>query len=176
MIGFFRKSKCLCYLLISSLLVPSAASFSAFCADNVKVLNVRFEIVGTKIVVQYDLEGEANKDYKVKVILRRERNQSFLHIPQSVAGEIGEGPFAGQNRQVTWDFLREFPQGLEGDDFYFVIEVELISSGISPLWYIGGGVGIVGGVVGYLLSKGGSTPATSTVDVFPKPIGRPAGN
>jgi len=158
MIRFFRKSKCLCYLLIVSVLVPSVASSSVRSADNVKVVNVRFEIVGTRIVV------------------RRERNQSFLHIPRSVAGEIGEGRYAGQNRQVTWDFLKEFPQGLEGDDYYFVIEVEIVSSGISPLWYIGGGLGIVGGVVGYVLSKGGSEAATPALEVFPKPIGRPTGN
>ena len=176
MIRFFRKSKCLCYLLIVSVLVPSVASSSVRSADNVKVVNVRFEIVGTRIVVRYDLEGEANKDYTVKIILRRERNQSFLHIPRSVAGEIGEGRYAGQNRQVTWDFLKEFPQGLEGDDYYFVIEVEIVSSGISPLWYIGGGLGIVGGVVGYVLSKGGSEAATPTLEVFAKPIGRPTGN
>jgi hypothetical protein len=176
MVSFVVRSKYLCYLLIVSMLMPSVAPSSVRSVENVKVLNVRFEIVGTKIVVRYDLEGEANKDYTVKIILRREHNQSFLHIPKSVAGEIGEGRFAGQNRQVTWDVLKEFPQGLEGDDYYFVIEVEIVSSGISPLWYIGGGVGIVGGVVGYLLSKGGSEAVTPTSDVFPKPIGRPTGN
>ncbi len=177
MISFFEKTKRLCYLLIVSLLVPSVASSSVPSADPVKVLNVRFEIVGTKIVIRYDLEGEADKDYTIKIILKRERSQSFLHLPRSVAGEIGQGRFVGQNRQITWDFLKEFPQGLEGDDYYFVIEVEIVSTRISPLWYIGGGVGVVGGIVGYLLLKGGSESAVSpAADVFPKPVGRPAGN
>src|SRR3990172_9719774 len=146
MVSFFEKAKYLRYLLIVLLFVPSVAASSVRFAENVKVLNVRFEIVGTKIVVRYDLQGEADKDYTIKVILKRERSQSFTHIPKSVVGEVGEGRFAGQNRQITWDFLKEFPQGLEGDDYYFVIEVEIVSAGMSPLWYIGGGVGIVGGV------------------------------
>ena len=57
MTRFLHKSKCFCYLLIVSLLVPTVASSSTPSADPIKVVNVRFEIVGTKIVVHYDLEG-----------------------------------------------------------------------------------------------------------------------
>jgi len=176
MTRFLHKSKCFCYLLIVSLLVPTVASSSTLSADPIKVVNVRFEIVGTKIVVHYDLEGPLDRDYTVRIILKREHNQTYVHMPRSVVGEVGEGRFAGPSRQITWDVLKEFSQGLEGDDYYFVIEVELVSKGISPLWYIGGGVGVIGGVVGYLLSKGGAAAVSPAVEAFPKPIGRPAGN
>jgi hypothetical protein len=175
MLWILHKSRSLCYLLIVCLLASSVSVARGVTDEQIKAQNVRFQAVGTKIVIRFDVEGPQDRDCTVKLILKREQNQSFAHIPRATAGDIGEGRFVGKDREISWDILKEFPQGLEGDDYYFVVEVELISRGMSPLWYVGGGLAIVGGVAAFLLGKSSPASATAT-ESFPKPIGRPSGN
>ena len=174
MLWILHKSRCLCYLLIVCLLVPSVSLARGLPDEQIKAQNVRFQVAGTKIIIRFDLEGPQDRDYTIKLTLKREQNQSFLHVLRATAGDIGEGRFAGKDRQITWDILKEFSEGLEGNDYYFVIEVELISRGMSPLWYVGGGLAIVGGVAAFLLNKGTAESPVAT-EAFPKPIGRPTG-
>jgi hypothetical protein len=152
--------------------------YAASAQEKIRVQNVRFEVAGTRVVVGYDLVGPADRDYIVKVILRREANQSFLHIPKTVTGDVGEGRFVGKSKQVTWDILKEFPQGLDGDDFFFVVDVELIRPGSKLLWWIGGGAAVVGGAL--LLLKDTIFPpkgaAATPEGGFPRPVGRPTGS
>jgi hypothetical protein len=174
MIWILHKSRFTCYLLIVCLLLPSVSLARGSPEEPIKAQNLRFQVVGTKIIVRFDLEGPQDRDYTIKLTLKREQNQSFVHTPRATAGDIGEGRFGGKDRQITWDILKEFSDGLEGNDYYFVIEVELISRGMSPLWYVGGGLAIVGGVAAFLLGKGAAeTPAVT--ESFPKPVGRPSG-
>jgi hypothetical protein len=174
MLWILHKSRRLCYLLIVCLLVPSVSFARSVTDEQIRTQNVRFQVVGTKIIIRFDLEGPQDRDYTIKLTLKREQNQSFVHIPRAAAGDIGEGRFAGKDRQISWDILKEFSDGLEGNDYYFVIEVELISRGMSPLWYVGGGLAIVGGVAAFLLGK--TAPASpAATESFPKPIGRPTG-
>ena len=158
-------------LLLFSVYVVSAQ-------EKIRVQNVRFEVAGTRVVVGYDLEGPADRDYIVKVILRREANQSFLHLPKTITGDVGEGRFVGKSKQAAWDILKEFPQGLDGDDFYFVVDVEVIKPGSTLLYWIGGGAAVVGGAVFLFkdtIFPPKSSPATPEGG-FPKPAGRPTGN
>jgi len=168
---FLSAGAWLALLLLFSVYVVSAQ-------EKIRVQNVRFEVAGTRVVVGYDLEGPAGRDYIVKVILRREANQSFLHIPKMINGDVGEGRFVGKSKQVTWDILKEFPQGLDGDDFYFVVDVEMIKPGSNLLYWIGGGAAVVGGAVFLFkdtIFPPKSSPATPEGG-FPKPAGRPTGN
>jgi hypothetical protein len=175
MLTLLHRTKTLCCAVIVLLFVPHMATSALWPEDPVKVQNVRFEVVGTKLVVHYDLQGPLGREYVVKVSLKREQNPSFTYLPKALAGDIGEGAFAGTDRKISWDLLKEFYQGLDGDDYYFVVEAELIAKGASPLWYIGGGVAVVGGVAAYILSK--SPKTESAVETgFPKPVGRPSGN
>ena len=175
MVWFLRKSRFLCFLLIASLLIPPVSFARGSPEEPIKAQNLRFQVVGTKIVVRFDLEGPLDRDYAIKLTLKREQNQSFVHIPRATAGDIGEGKFAGKDRQISWDILKEFSEGLEGNDYYFVIEVELISRGISPLWYIGGGLAIAGSAAAFLLGKTAAAAPSVTSESFPRPPGRPTG-
>ena len=96
---FLSAGAWLALLLLFSVYVVSAQ-------EKIRVQNVRFEVAGTRVVVGYDLEGPADRDYIVKVILRREAYQSFLHIPKTITGDVGEGRFVGKSKQVTWDILK----------------------------------------------------------------------
>jgi hypothetical protein len=166
------KTKFLWLCLLAFLVLEGGTS--RVCAqDTAKVNNARYEVLGTKVVVHYDLVGPVDGTYRVKVSLRKERDQSFLYLPRLVSGDDGEVKSSGK-KQIDWDFLSEFPGGLEGEDFYFVVEAELVPSK-STLWYwVAGGAVLVGGAAAILLSKG-STTATTQDNGFALPVGRPIG-
>mgnify|MGYP006957774591 CR=1 FL=1 len=170
-----KRFRTLCYVQVTILLLETSFISAARAGEDVSVRNVRFEMSGQLINVFYDLQGPEGEDYIIKLLLKRKQDPSFQYLPRSLTGDVGQGRFAGNKRQITWDIQKEFQEGLEGSDFYFVVEVEMISSRTSVLWYIGGGAAIIAGAAALLLGKQAET-GTAAADVFPKPIGRPAGN
>lgn len=173
MLKLIHNSKAISYFLMVLLFMQGVPLSSAFAREDNPVQNVRFEISGTKILILYDLQGPASEGYIVKVTLRRTSNTTFAYIPKVVLGDIGEGKPGGNNKQIVWEILREFPQGLEGDDFYFVVTADVVSSGSNAWLWIGGGAALVGGAA-YFLLKG--KEQTGDTGGFPQPIGRPSGN
>ena len=140
-----------------------------------EVRNVRFEVAGQLVYVYYDLIGVATRVHRITLTLRREGDPTYVYRPVNLVGDIGTIVFPGQERRITWDFTKEFPNGLTGNDYYFVVEAAWESEeGISPLVWIGGGAALVGGVLAIVLLSGGSSDnggggSTS----FPQPPGRP---
>jgi hypothetical protein len=142
--------------------------------DKTTVTNVRFEVVGELVNVYYDLGGPADRVHKIRLILLRETDSLFLYHPVNVTGEVGAVIFPGQRRRIVWDFTKEFPDGMTGNDFYFVVEAEIVKpEGIDPLYYyVGGGALVVGGVLALVLSGKKSTDGGGGTG-FPAPPGRP---
>jgi hypothetical protein len=170
-----KRFRTLCYVQVAVLLLETSCLSVARAGEDVSVRNVHFELSGHMIVIFYDLQGPEGGDYTVKLLLKRKQDPSFQYVPRSLTGDVGQGRFAGNKRQISWDIQKEFQEGLEGEDFYFVVEAELISSGTSILWYIGGGAAIIAGAAALLFGKQAQTGAAAS-DVFPKPVGRPTGN
>jgi hypothetical protein len=80
---------------------------------------------------------------------------------------------SGADKRILWNLAEEFPGGLTGDDYYFVVHQMEESSGISPFVWAGAGAAVLGGVA-YLLF-GGSSPEQGgePAGSFPLPPGRP---
>ena len=171
-----QKSKSFCYVLIALLLMQGVPLSIALAREDNPVQNVHFEISGTKILILYDLQGSTSESFVVKLTLRRTSNTTFAYVPKIVSGDIGEGKLGGKNKQITWEILREFQQGLAGDDFYFVVTANVLPSGSNAWLWFGGGAAVLGGTA-FLLLKGKAEGPVSTGDTgFPQPIGRPSGN
>jgi hypothetical protein len=122
------------------------------------VKNSRFEPQGNNIVIYYDLVADPDEEYEVQLFLLRESDQNFKYTPQFVSGDVGEGKFAGEEKKIVWDVNREFPDGLEGDDFYFEIKADEVGS--SVIYYVGAALVAAGGAVALLLG-GGSDDETA---------------
>jgi hypothetical protein len=134
--------------------------------------NVRFEASADLVKIYYDLNAPIDKVHDVRIALRRESDITFSYRPLNITGDVGTIVFPGQKRRIVWEYLKEFPDGLTGDDYYFVIEAEFIEpEGMSSWIWIGGGAAVVGGVVGLLLLGGKETtpPPPVVPDVFPGP-------
>jgi hypothetical protein len=127
-------------------------------------------------VITYDLAGPKDENYVVRISLRREGDPKFKLDLGSLSGDAGKGQFAGKDRKAMWDQKKDFPTGLTGNDFFFVVDAELDSGGISTWVWIGGGV-VVAGLAAVLLggkkSDGSSSSNTTTDGVFPSEPGRP---
>lgn len=173
MIGFLGRMKALCYILawlICAELIPAAV----FAADDLAVRNVHYEITGELVRIYYDLVGPLDRVHRVALLLRRESDSTFVYRPVYLTGDVGTIVFPGEKRRITWDFLKDFPEGVRGEDYYFTVEAEMVETpGINPLYWIGGGAAVAGGVLAIvLLSKGGGTPPPPPSG-FPQPPGRP---
>jgi len=104
------------------------------------------------IVIAFDLQAQAGEKYKVNLTLLRERDVRFKFTPKTVAGHVGEIVLAGpegihseNSLRAVWDYKKDFPPGLYGDDYYFEITVEPVVAGINWFLYVLGGAALVGG-------------------------------
>ncbi|MBI3788828.1 MAG: hypothetical protein HY276_11315 [Ignavibacteriales bacterium] len=176
------------YIIILSLMCSSKLFAAAFYVpdDSLHIFNVRFETSQNDVLVTYNfLAAEPGNDgtrksatnsdrqaYKITLVLKKEHDESFSYNPREVIGDIGLGVREGQNKQIRWMLSKEFPRGLEGDDFYFVVLADPIVQKSNIWLWIGGSVAVIGGTVAaLLLSRGdGDGPAK---EPFPSPPGRP---
>jgi hypothetical protein len=137
-----------------------------------RVEHVSFEVAGELVRIYYDLRGIPDRTHKVRLALLRESDSLFIYRPMNITGDVGSVVFPGLRRRITWDIAKEFPEGLTGNDFYFVVEVERVETeGMNPLIWIGGGAVVVGGVLALVL--GGKKSETPADPGFPAPPGRP---
>ncbi|HEY6950800.1 MAG TPA: hypothetical protein VI758_00250 [Bacteroidota bacterium] len=115
----------------------------------------------------------AERDIRVTVILRKESDPQFRYRPKRVTGDVGIVHSGGKDKRIVWDIAREFPDGIDGNDFYFIVEAEFASQGTSAMWWIGGGAAAVaGGIAAFLLSSG-TKPNSQSPGSYPLPPGRP---
>jgi hypothetical protein len=170
--ALMNRFRSLSVVLVSLLLMEPLTPALARSGEDIAVVNVRFQVSGNKIVVSYDLTGPSDRDYNIKLMLKRKQVPSYEYAPKALAGDYGVGKFGGSGRQITWEILREYPNGLEGDDFYFHIEATLSSSGSNLLYYLGGGAAAVGAVVYFVVGKKSAVVSEGN---FPQPAGRPSG-
>lgn len=159
----------------------------SFAQESPVIANVRFEVQPEQIIILYDLAGRNSNDqllagdvsaeprstrYRVSLILRRESNPEFRYVPKYVSGDVGRFVSEGKNRTIRWNVLQEFPQGLEGSDFYFEVILEPLETKPNYLtWVIASGAAVLGGTALYFfLSKDIAPPPSGS---FPPPPGRP---
>ncbi len=174
MVAFMARRKVL-HVFLAWLMLAELVPLTATAADEkTSVENVHFEVAGELVRIFYDLNGPPERVHAVTLTLRRESDSLFVYRPVNLTEDVGTIVFPGQKRRIIWDFTKEFPEGLTGDDYYFVVEAEMApTEGISPLIWVGGGVAVAGGVLTLiLLSKSKPEPPKPTPD-FPLPPGRP---
>jgi hypothetical protein len=133
-------------------------SYAQSSVDDIRAINVKWTMKNEVIILSYDLTGSPDIKYEVKVIMKRENDTTFYAIPNSVEGDIGEGYFSGVKKEIRWYYRRDYPQGLQGEDYYFEIEVKEVAKQNALLYYIAGGVVVTAGVVALLMSKNPSVP------------------
>src|SRR6266850_5800090 len=102
------KSISAVYAALAVLALITLAVSAAAGEDRPQIRNIRFESADTQVTVYYDLDGPADQEFDVRIILRRENQKAFAYIPRLLTGDVGRGRFAGRNRKVVWEVKKEF--------------------------------------------------------------------
>jgi hypothetical protein len=128
-----------------------------------------------KFFLKYDLNESADFEYEVRIVFVRERDQQFYIIPKLVSGAIGEGKFAGRGNSISWDYKKDYPKPLDGDDFYFILVINRIEPSNVPWTWIGVGTVAVAGATYFILNgnKDESNPINSNSEIPALNISRP---
>ena len=176
MFAVFLRMKVL-HLFLALLIVAEGipVAFAAGQDTGSSVDNVRFEVSGDIVRIFYDLNAPLDQVHAVRIALYRETELAFRYNPVNLTGDVGTIVFPGTRRAIIWEFTKEFPEGLSGTDYYFVVEAEATQKESSDLWWwVGGGAAVVGGVVTLLLlSSKTEIPPVPVNPEFPPPPGRP---
>lgn len=163
--------------LLAVLFLWTAGARAAFPAEPgrfpAQVTNVSFAVSGLHVTVRYDLQGVRNAKYYVSLLLRKRGDPSFSYSPKVLTGDVGMGSYAGRDRSIVWNMSNEFPRGLQGDDFYFVVNAKEMEPAHSTgfLAWIGAGAAVVVAAVTYVIVTGHGGPTSPAS--YPNPPGRP---
>lgn len=168
MITFIAPGAFLLVLLFAS---DPALSQTTLNNESIVVENVSYIVAGGKVFIKYDLIGSNEQSYKVSLALKRSSNSNIIYIPKTVSGDIGEIDSAGKNKEITWEIKNDFPQGLSGEDYYFVVQAEKIDESSNLLTWVGIGAAAIVTVVSYLII--GQNDSGNTGSSFPPPPNRP---
>lgn len=160
-----------------------ATSYPVVAQDQQKaqgrVENARWVLEGDVVLITYDLVADPELTYEVGLTFSRDSDANFKVVPKSVAGAVGKGKFAGQKREIRWDYKKDISAGLSGDDYQFDFSIQVVKESSNTIWYLLG-VGLVGagGAVAYqfLKNKDGAGTGVSTSSGLPDaPRIRPSG-
>jgi hypothetical protein len=137
------------------------------------VRNARIEENKSNYVIRYDLNGDIEKEYEVKIYLMDKGNTKYEYELKLVKGDVGTGKFGGRDRKVVWNFNDEFKGGIDNDNLCLKITAEKIGGGIP--WYVWAGGALAGGAAAVLLGgKKDSGGGGSTTVTIPTPPLRPS--
>lgn len=167
----FSKGKIVVLLFLLTLQTGYPQSNSN-TGNSENVEHVSYTVSDGKILVSYDLMGDSEQLYNVSLILRKTGDKNFNYIPKTVSGDIGEGHFAGINKRITWEIKNDFPNGISGEDFYFIVQAEKLKDGSNILTWVGIGVAAVAAAVTTIIVSG-SNSTNNSKSSFPPPPGRP---
>lgn len=118
-----------------------------------EVTNVRVDREGDRLVVTYNLVGDAEA-YAVELLLSTDGGQTFEPLPESVAGAVGARVTPDREKQIVWAATEDFPRGLTGTGNRLRLAVEP-SDGNGLYW-----------VVGSVLTAGAGTAVAALLGVF----------
>jgi hypothetical protein len=162
-----------CILIVAFLVafadIPAIARTGG--ENEVRVSNQDVRIEGDIAFISYDLEGPEGGTYIISVELRREHDPSFILVPSDLTGDIGEVKPGGIRKLIRWEYLRDLPIGIRGEDYYFKIEV-IRPGGFPWLWVGLGSAAAAGGVIAILARRSSASPAPPGAQVLPLPPAR----
>ena len=167
-----QRSLTLClFPLVLFFLLEAPAVGQEKAAQEATTTNVKWTTKGDVITVNYDLTGAAETKYEITIAMKKDSDPAFNAVPLTVEGDVGEGVLAGTKKEIQWYYRRDYPQGFQGEGYYFEIHVKTLKQQSTWLYYVIGGAAVTGGILALVLSKGQSNPVIS--NELPMPPARP---
>jgi hypothetical protein len=164
------------FTLIAAVLLSSVAIATPKSNTPPKVSDVAFSVHDGKVIIKYTLAGNVSAKYRVSVNLKRKSDPSYEYWPAFVTGDVGEGRFVGRNREIVWEIKKDFPGGVLGDDYYFVVEAEEVAEehGTTLMTWIGSGIALAAATIACIvLLSSKSVSSNSSTSGLPVRPGKP---
>ena len=126
-------------------------------------MSATFASLDNKIQISYEFQGEADKEYEIKVTLKRSSSSTYNYIPAALTGNVGKGKYANKKNLVVWNLTSKEIETLTDTDYFFEITAIEVKGGIPWYYYVGTAV-VGGGAAAVLLMKKKTeeTPAATT--------------
>jgi hypothetical protein len=171
MVCIQRRVTALLLIPLTLFLIGGNALSQEKPAREIKVQNPRWALEHDIVVVTYDLVADSEGEYEISITLRRDSDKSFKIVPRSVVGAVGKGKFTGVNLKIRWEYQKDVPQGLSGEDYFFEFVVSPIekAQGSSFLTYAAIAAGIGAVALAAVLIFGGSKASSQTSSQLPDP-------
>jgi|GEM_PF-1746483 len=118
---------------------------AVFADDEISISGVHFTSSEGVVKVSYNLSGKDDGKYIIALRLSHDGGQTFSIHPETMSGDVGRGIASGGQKQITWEYLKDFPAGLSGNQYVFEVEAVLQKEIKRWPFYIAGTV--VGGIV-----------------------------
>lgn len=117
-----RNWSCFAHWLCAiSALLLGATGATNVAAQKVRVQNVQARQSDDTIVITYALEGNSEEAYQVDLKVSDDNGRSFSIEPSAVTGDVGEAVRPGRGKQITWNVLGDFSEGIEGRGYKFQV-------------------------------------------------------
>ncbi len=117
-------------LTTTLILLYSINSFSQ--STSAKIENVDYSVVGSKIIVTYDIiNAGAEENFQVDLKFVDEQNHNVY--PLSLSGDVGNTIYRGKEKRITWNVLKDREE-ISGN-YKAVVSIASVSK------YVGGGPG-----------------------------------
>ncbi|HUI11705.1 MAG TPA: hypothetical protein VL221_15335 [Bacteroidota bacterium] len=167
-----RRSIAVLLAILLATLVADLPAHAGSGADSpIRISNQGVHIEGEIVVITYDIEAPEGTPCAVTVELRKESDPSFSLSPKSLTGDFGELKSAGAGRTIRWEYLKDFPAGFRGEDYYF--RIEAVRPGGFPWFWVGlGTAAAVGATVVLFSGKATSAGTPAGPQQLPMPPAR----
>ena len=143
-------------------------------AQSLKAENIKSENFKDQVIISYDLVNPDENTVLVDLVMKKKTDKSFRYQPKYLSGDLGEGTFNGYERKIVWNKQKERLPMINMDDFYFEINVKVISGKKNTWLWVGAGAAVLGGGAAlYFLLKDNGSETTSQNANMPQPPGRP---
>lgn len=136
------------------------------------VKNVKYTVTNGTVYITYDLSGNEEQLFAISLILKKADYKNFTYLPKTVTGDIGDDQTAGKNKEIIWELRNDFPEGLSGEDYYFIVQAEEVDGSANILTWAGIGIAAAVAAVTYIIVGNGNSSENSS-NSFPSPPGRP---
>ena len=170
-----KPQKSIVLILLSSFICWACKSTQLTEKSSHLVKDVHFSTSDNKVWIFYDLQGDKKATYQIQLLASTNGGKTYTISPTNVSGDIGRDVKAGKKKEIIWHIMEDYPEGLQGSDFQFLIKAHREGPAINHrlLKFAAIGVAAVGvGVVLILLLSGSNSAGSS--GGFPLPPPRPA--
>lgn len=135
--------------------------------------NVRFSQENNVVTVKYDLNGNGrsnNQTYYIELLLENENGEVFQINSPAVSGDIGSQVRPGPDREIVWNVLQDFPNGLESGQVQFAVNAwEVAERNRRWIYITAGALVLSAGITAAILLLGGGNGSSG----LPPPPSRP---